>query len=235
MKNIIFAALILMAGAFPAFGGSDIDFDAVKKEGDVIQEKTVDLDGDGTPEKVVLKAYCLAFCEKELMSYAGQLTVQKKAGDAYKTIWEGPKIADNKMYEEEKFRFIFGPGGLESLEIIGDVYGDGAVRLFSPSQKSDVSPVNYRVYVWKGGKFEFEKIGYLSEDKDASGKFTWHDERDDYKAWILHFDKFEGPGKVNARVHKYKKDHGGSGGRALLEMNKDGATIVKWLEAMKKD
>ena len=235
MRKIILAILILIAGAFPAAGQFDINFDAVKKDGDIIVEKSVDLDGDGTPEKVVLKAYCLEFYEKELMSYAGQLAVLKKLGDSYKIIWEGPKIEKSKLFTEEKFRFIFGQCGMEPIELIGDIYGDKTIRLFSPRQKSDVSPRFYRVYAWKGDSFEFEKAGYLFEDADSDGKFKWRDECAEERSWILYFARLESPGKVEAHVHKYGKDQAGSGGKALLEIKKGGLSIIKWLEKMKKD
>lgn len=235
MKKIILALLILIAGAFPASAQSAINFDAVKNEGDIIEERSVDLDGDGTPEKVILKAYCLEVYEKELMSYAGQLAVLKKTGDSYKTIWEGPKIEKTKLYTEEKFRFIFGQGGMESIELIGDIYGDKSVRLFSPQQKSDVSPRLYRVYLWKGNKFEFEKSGYLFEDIKSADNLKWQDKGEGKGLWVLCFTKLEGPGKVEAYLHQYDEKGSGSGGKALLKINKDGLSIVEWLEKIKKD
>jgi hypothetical protein len=235
MKKITLAFLILIACAFPASAQSDIDFDAVKNAGDIIEERLVDLDGDGTPEKVILKAYCLEVFENELMSYAGQLIVQKKTSGSYTNLWEGPKIEKSKLFTEEKFGFIFGQGGMEPIELIGDIYGDKVIRLFSPRQSSDVSPALYRVYAWKDNKFEFEKTGYLFENEKSAGNFKWQDKSDGKGLWVLCFTKFEGPGMLEAYLHKYDEKGGGSGGKALLKINGDGLSIIKWLEKIKKD
>ena len=235
MRTVILSFLILIAVAFPAAAQSDINFDAVKNEGDLITEIPIDLDGDKIPEKVILKAYCLEKYENEIMSYAGQLIVQKMTGGSYTNLWEGPKIEKSKLYDEEKFRFIFGQGGMESIELLGDIYGDKVIRLFSPQQKSDVSPTVYRVYAWKDNKFEFEKTGYLFENEKAAGKIEWQDKSDGKGLWVLYFTKFESPGKAEAYLHKYDKKGGGSGGKALLNINKDGLSIIKWIEKLKTD
>jgi hypothetical protein len=235
MRTVILAFLILIAGALPAAAQSDINFDAVKNEGDIITEIPIDLDGDKTLEKVILKAYCLEKYENEIMSYAGQLIVQKKNGGSYTNLWEGPKIEKSKLYGEEKFGFIFGQGGMESIELLGDIYGDKVIRLFSPQQKSDVSPTLYRVYAWKENKFEFEKTGYLFEDVKSAGNFEWRDKSDGKGLWVLYFTKSEGPGKAEAYLHKYDEKGGGSGGKALLKINKDGLSIIKWIEKLKND
>lgn len=234
MKKILLAAMILMAAVFPAHAQGVVDFDAVKKEGDIMQEVSVDLDGDGAAEKVLLKAYCLDFYETELMSYAGQLVVEKKSGGSYKTIWEGPKIAKDKLYEDRKFGFLFTQGGLETIELIGDVCGDGTVRLLSPQAASDVSPRIFRMYAWKEGRFVFERSGYLCEESDGAKSLKWRDTCNEKFFWVLGFTKLAGPGKAEARVHRYGEKGGGEGGVALLKAAEDGFELAGWAEGPKK-
>lgn len=239
VKKIVLAlvasAALAIASAGHAQAGGDIDFDAVKKEGDTIVEIPYDLDGDKTDEKVILKAYCLEKYENEIMSFAGQLIVMKKEGESYKTIWEGPKIDKEKLYDEQKFRFIFGQGGMEEIELFGEVYGDKTARLISPSQKSDVSPSLYRVYAWKGDKFEFEKSGYLFDSPDGPGVFKWSDNRDGKGLWVLYFEKMTGTGAVEARICRYDEKEGGASGKALLKYNGNGFSVVEWIEKLKNN
>lgn len=234
MKKIIIALLTLFSGVFTASAQSPIDFDSVKKDGDIIQEKLIDLDSDGISEKVILKAYCIEFYEDELISYAGRLAVLKKSGASYKTIWEGPEIDKSKLHTEKKFRFFFGQGGFEPIELIGDIYGDKVIRIFSPDAKSDLSPAFYRVYAWKDNKFEFEQSGYLFEDAKSAGNFKWRDNKEKGLLCVLNFNKFEIPETVEASLYTYEEENG-PGGSAILKINKDGLSIIKWLEKTKKD
>jgi len=235
MKNLILSLLLVLINFNIAAAASDFEFDKVKKEGDIFEEKLCDIDGDKTPEKIALKAYGVYSENGEIIRYCGQLVVMKKKGDKYETIWEGPKFKDEEIFEKIEFRFVFADFGLEPIEAVADIFGDGKIYLLSPVAQSDVSPVSYRVYSWNKNKFEFVKFESLLCRSEASDKFKWEKNAGDAKnlAWIGRIKSVTAPGEIEADIWAVSGETTKLG-KAVLKVSKDGFDAAKWIEPLKK-
>ncbi|HNY11937.1 MAG TPA: hypothetical protein PKK26_10140 [Candidatus Wallbacteria bacterium] len=236
MKNLVLSLLLILINFNIAIAASDFEFDKVKKEGDLFEEKSCDIDGDKTPEKIALKAYGLYAENNEIIRYYGQLVVAKKKGEKYETIWEGPKFKDEEIFEKNEFRFVFADFGLEPIEAAGDVFGDGKTCLLSPIAQSDVSPASYRVYAWNKNKFEFVKFESLLCRSEAADKFKWEKHSaGDVKnlAWIGRIKSIVKPGEIEAEIWAVSGD-ATKLGRAVLKVSGEGFDVTKWLEPLKK-
>ena len=188
----------------------------------------IDLDGDGSEEKIDLKPY---FSDDSGGYY--KLCVSRKKGNEYINIWESPNV---KGFGED-FSFYFGDAGLEPLETAGDIDGDSNIELISPQAQSDVSPAVFRIFRWNKRFFELNKRGLFiaARPTDDFFKFT-----NDYKmegqgnaTWIMHFTKVEKPGVIAAEIWSYQ---GGSVhiGEALMTYEPNGYKVSKWLKPLKK-
>lgn len=235
MKNLILSFLLVFININIAFAAPDFEFDKVKKEGDIFEEKSCDIDGDKAPEKIALKAYGIYSENGEIIRYCGQLAVMKKKGDKYETIWEGPKLKDEEIFEKNEFRFVFADFGLEPIEAVGDIFGDGKIYLISPVAQSDVSPASYRVYVWNKNKFEFVKFESLICRGEAADKFKWEKSAGEAKnlSWVGRIKSVAAPGEIEAEIWALSGETTKLG-RAVLKVSGDGFDVTKWTEPLKK-
>lgn len=235
MKNLLLLALVILLGANAAYAQSDFDFNKVKKNGDLFEERAVDLDRDGMPETVALIAYDIKSDSEEIISYCGQLVVMKNNGGKMETVWSGPKYKEEEIFGKNEFRFVFAGFGLEPIEALGDIFGDSSAVLLSPLAQSDVRPSTYRVYAWKNGAFSFVRSQALLRDEKDGGKFIWKNapEGDFEKCvWIGKFNKITAPGEAEAEIWSYEKGKVMIG-KALLKAAPDGFSVSKWIEPLK--
>ncbi|HOT75390.1 MAG TPA: hypothetical protein PK467_06375 [Candidatus Wallbacteria bacterium] len=236
MKNILLLIFVfIILGANAAYAQSDFDFNKVKKDGDLFEERSIDLDRDGTPEKVALIAYGIKSDSEEIISYCGQLVVMKNNGGKTETIWSGPKYKEEEIFNKNEFRFVFAGFGLEPIEALGDIFGDSSAVLLSPRAQSDVRPSTYRVYAWKNGAFSFVRSQALLRDEKDGDKFNWKDAPEgeiEKRAWIGKFNKINAPGESEAEIWAYEKGKVMIG-KAVLKATPDGFGVTKWIEPLK--
>lgn len=236
MKNLLFLVLIVMLlGANAAYAQSDFDFNKVKKNGDLFEERAIDLDRDGTPETVALCAYNLKSDSEEVISYCGRLVVMKNKGGKMETIWSGPEYKEEEIFNKNEFRFVFAGFGLEPVEALGDIFGDSSAVLLSPLAQSDVRPSTYRVYAWKDGAFTFVRSQALLRGEKDGDRFSWKNAPEgefEKCAWIGKFNKITAPGEAEAEIWSYEKSKVMLG-KALLKAAPDGFSVTKWIEPLK--
>lgn len=174
-----------------------------------------DLDGDGAAETVGLE---LAKHEESMDTY--RLAVAR----AGKIVWRDAKGA---------IRLIRGDGGSDELQVIGDLLGDGVIRLLVRDAQSDVSPASFRLLPWTGKGFEDAapfslvaregKAAFLRRVPDAGDA--------DGATWAMDFRRLLSPGRALARLFSME---GASvrAGEAVLRAGKDGFAVESFPEPM---
>jgi hypothetical protein len=240
----IFSSLPLITPAAKAHAsGPDFDFFAVKKDGDIFQRRSFDIDGDGETETIALQAYNLQISKEdgteEIMSYCGLLTVLKKdAADASgeKILWQAKPAPKTEDYSRNLIDFIFGDFGLEPIEALGNIT-TGAVELISPALQSDLRPVTYRLIRWDNNKKEFSlaKFGVLKGALENPDKFTWSDYKDEEvekSSWIGKILLIKSPGVIEAEIWRYNKNMP-MRGAAVLKYVKDEFIVDSWIDKLK--
>lgn len=222
-----------------------------------------DLDKDGNPEYVeIVPRKIRVFNEGENNTYTEipfqknytnneaffetlyQLRVIKGDGNAQKVIWQD---------DDNEFSFVSSELGIEYINCVGDIDGDGTVELVSNAAQSDISPAFIRILTWKNNKFNWDDSTYyfgtvLSENEpytiDKEFKPCSHNLMDEYFekisknpnlkeknfVWIMNFLEVKSPGTVIADIYSSNGYYG------KAEMKRDGKSfmIVNWVEAMKK-
>lgn len=183
--------------------------DPIPKAGDDYQVFTVDLDGDGKPEKVGLH------CQKVTDSgWSSRLTVWRNG----QVIWQSmpAKIG--------VWAFGGWDWGISGLELVADLDGDGKVEALVPEPVSDVSPVAFRLFRWDGKGFRHVQTKTLILQSAAKGqgpdRFVWSDAKE-APSWIGGFE--------SGNVAKIWSDKGETR-RAVVRSSKDGFKIVQWLK-----
>lgn len=188
----------------------------------------IDLDGDGAEEKIDLKPY---FSDDSGGYY--KLCVSRKKGYDYVNIWESPSV---KGFGED-FSFYFGDAGLEQLEMIGDIDADSNIELVSPQAQSDVRPVTFRIYRWNKRFFDIDRKGLFiaadSKNDFFEFKKEYSMEEKKVSTWIMHFNKIQKAGIVEAEIWSYV-DGTVKIGEAVLAAEKTGYKVTNWLKPLKK-
>lgn len=142
-------------------------------------EQTIDLDGDGTLERVGLVEF-----GEQGVTY-GQLTVTDWNGEV---LWQAPRNAEDFVFLGE-----FDRGLVEA------VYRDGGqVYLLGSYQKSDVRPTRFRLFLWNGSGFDHLRSGSLLPQEQRPGTFGWNELG--ASVWIESFDGSTEDGILRARV-----------------------------------
>lgn len=118
-----------------------------------------DLDGDGVPETIGLRAYDGRYYESDIV--LKQLVVFDQEG---REIWSGPK-------GEWKDPLVFG-GPYDSLDVHAVGIVDGEITLIGDHQRSDVRPTVFRLFRWDGQAFVPVGEGALIPDGE---RFVWVD------------------------------------------------------------
>ena len=136
------------------------------------QKFSVDLNGDGRPETVVLHTYNVEGVEK------GQLKVLSPRG---KVIWAAPRV--KTPYEDGPWSFL-GEFDRGDICFVDDYDGDGRVDLVATGQKSDVRPTLYKIYHWDGRRFVFEREAMLVAAPQKPATFPWTKYDPAASSWI---------------------------------------------------
>jgi hypothetical protein len=142
------------------------------KKGQTYQVTRVDLNRDGSPEKVGLSC----------------VEVKESGWYSRLTVWngQGQKVWQSMPAKVGVWAFGGWDWGISDLQWVGDIDGDGAVEAVSPDPVSDVSPVRFRVYRWSGKAFHHVRTAALLPTPD--GEYRWSD-RTDGTSWIGSFKK----------------------------------------------
>ncbi|MCB1231156.1 MAG: hypothetical protein KDN19_12850 [Verrucomicrobiae bacterium] len=185
-------------------------------------DMTVDLDGDGRPERITW----VKFTETEDEGEFFQVRVMDAAGGL---LWEGPKVTDTEN------PLVFGNWhfGYSLPELAADIDGDGAIELVTPAPQSDVSPTWYRIIRWQGGRFVPVRMGMLLETPRGTGKFPWSKSDEWQGTWISSFLGVESDGSLRVEVFEYGGGVTTRQGEALVGIEKDGYVVKRWTRPLK--
>lgn len=189
-------------------------------ENEVYQSFAVDLNRDGKPEKVEVKAVRVGEA-----GYTGQLLVKNSAGTV---LWRGPvfepgrdSIDDNQLYLGS---FPVGEG---RVALVQDLEGDGRVDLLMAVPQSDFRVRMWRVFTWNGKGFEFSAKGCLLEVKPGSGQFSFVERTVEMGHWV---DAIRVEGKDLIAEILMLKPGDLRGGSAKMKINADGLRLLSWVE-----
>ena len=182
-----------------------------------------DLDGDGALEMVYLHRHKMLNNDPDDAEFHLRVI---RPGPQGAVLWEDKNRAEV---------FYIGHTGVEELEILGDIDGDGAVELVSPRAQSDVRPVAFRLLRWQGGRFESIPGGFLYASAKGPVEFFWS--RADLPSydgicWISRFLDCPEPGKVKAALIAQTPE-GMQVGEALLTGGPRGFVLESWTSPLR--
>ncbi len=191
------------------------------RAGQVYESKSLDLTGDGKPEKVVLVAYNI---DKEMEGFLGQLRVLDGQG---KVLWQAPKVTRSGL----PFSFGSWPYGVSGLQWLGDIDGDKKIELISPEPVSDVRPFTFQRYRWDGKAFRSLGRKMLLESSPGSGRYLWRDpiEWDGVSPLSWAMTLSGDPARCEAEVISYGKNGEITSGKAVMKGDGLGLTVTSWL------
>ena len=200
MNRYFFAAFFLGFG-FPGLPAQD-----PPKRGQSYQVTAVDVDRDGRKEKVGLVC-----SEVSDSGWFSRLTVWDSSG---RRLWQSMPA------KVGVWSFGCWDWGQSDLPWVGDLDGDGTIEALSPEPVSDVSPVSFRVYRWKGKSFQYERTGTLMGVGERD--FQWSKEaRGD--RWIGNFR----PGGI-AVIWSMKSSGEGQVREGRVEPTARGFRVTGW-------
>jgi len=204
------------------------------------QVNKFDLDGDGVEEIITLEQ----FKKVEAGDYF-HLVVKKVKDGKESLLWKSPDYDTSFSSEKgQEYRFFIGDPGIEDVDVIGDIDGDGKIELVSAEMQSDVSPTSFRVYRWTGKEFKHLFTKYLFAEEPSDPKnFAWGKNREITEAtaltWAAGFGKVEKPGVVIINVTYYKSPAPKSmenstvkGGIARAGASKNGFKLMEWTKKL---
>jgi len=225
MKKTIFYSIVyfaLMSGAVAETADKPMDV-SVKKSiqqiGYIYGRLEGDIDNDGKAETIAWKK----FLTTDLGDYY-QLFVFDDDG---LLLWEGPKEKD----EENPYIYSSLDIGISLPELLMDIDNDGYTELLAPELQSDVSPVYYRKLRWRGSYFEPLLSSALMLTNEESNRFIWKKTSKPYGIWISKLAPY-GDGLAKADVTVYRKDQSIGSGVALLQFDRGGADVYRWIKPL---
>ncbi len=176
-----------------------------------------DIDHDGKEEMIAWKK----FASVDLGDYY-QLFV---LDDDRSLLWKGPKEKDDR----NSLVFFSLDFGVSIPEVLIDFDHDGFMELLAPAPQSDVSPTYYRKLRWRGTYFEPLLPTALMLSSKGLNRFIWKTTSKSYGTWISKLTPY-GNGLVKANVTVYKEDESVRSGVALIQFDREGAEVYKWIE-----
>ena len=192
------------------------------KNGQTYQTFQADVNGDGKPDKVGLVAYRVSSEE-----YWGQLTVWDSSG---KVLWKAPQAKN----ADEALAFGAWNYGVSSIELVGDIDGDGKVELLAPQPQSDVRPPTFRIFRWTGSAFAPVARKQLLETPRGSGHFVWSQPSQwngSAATWVGHLEH-QG-GAMVAQIYVVNSGSDVKLGKARMTADKQGLRVSSWVEKPK--
>lgn len=199
---------------------------AMPKAGQVYESKSIDLTGDGKPEKVALVAHSI---NNNAESFAGQLRVVNSQG---KILWQGPKLTQSGV----PFSFGSWPYGVSGLGWLGDIDGDKKIELLSANPVSDVRPFTFQRYRWDGKAFRSLGQKMLLESAPNSGRFLWKDpfEWDGESPLTWGMTPTGDPSRCLVEVMSYAGNGQYRTGQAIMKGDGLGLTVTGWARPMEE-
>lgn len=175
-------------------------------KGEAYQVTSIDLDGDGRPEKVGLRC-----------------TDTKESGWSSRlTVWDAQGKIRWQSMPSRVGVWAFGgwDWGISDLQLVADIDGDGQIEALSPAPASDVRPVTFRIYRWTGRSFEHVRNGTLLARSEE--EFSWGNS-DQGNRWIGAFRK-----GLTATIWSNSADGQSLTREALVEPTATGFRVKKW-------
>ncbi len=182
-----------------------------------------DLDGDGHTEEVLLLP-----SGKNDKGVFFSLTVLDKDGGI---IWAGPKelnLEDPLVFGEWHF-------GISLPEVIGDIYGDKALKLIAPVPQSDISPTRFRIFEWKNNAFTLLRTSMFMETPVGSGKFPWTSGEQYEGVWISGFISINSTGEITVDIIDYQGNTEVKMRQAVLQRDASGFVVKYWIDSKKEE
>ncbi len=180
-----------------------------------------DIDQDGKNETIAWRK----FASVDLGDYY-QLLILDDDGSL---LWRGPK----EKNDGDPLVFFSLDFGVSMPELLIDFDHDGYMELLAPAPQSDVSPTYYRKLRWRGTYFEPLLSNALLRSSPESNRFIWKTTQESYGTWISGLAPY-GDGLAKANITEYNKDESGSVGIALIRLDREGATVERWLKPLDK-
>lgn len=225
MKKTIFYAIVyfaLMPGAVAQTVDKPMDASvkqSIPQIGHLDGRLEGDIDKDGEAETIAWKKFLTA----DLGDYY-QLLVFDDDGSL---LWEGPKEKE----EESPYIYSSLDIGVSLPELLIDIDNDGYTELLAPELQSDVSPVYYRKLRWRGSYFEPLLSNALMLSPQEPSRFVWKRTSQPYGTWVSKLAPY-GDGLVKADVTVYRKDQSVGSGVVVLQFDREGASVYKWIEPL---
>jgi hypothetical protein len=191
------------------------------KEGQVCKRISVDLDGKGGKEQVLVQAY--AVTEED---YWLQVLVLDSRG---KKLWASPRTKDSAS------PYAFGAWmyGVCDVEIVADIDRDGRCEMVSPEPISDVRAPVFRVFRWSGKQFTPAFKKRLVQSDETSGLYIWSDGQYTEGRWVARFKALNKDGTLSVGITQANADGYKSGTAAVASVS-GGFTFKRWLEPLKE-
>jgi hypothetical protein len=191
------------------------------KNGQAYESVSIDLNGDGRPEKISLVAYNV---DPDEESFWGRLQVSDGSG---KVIWQGPTATR----PGQPFAFGMWPWGATGLEWVGDIDGDGKVELVAKAPISDVRPATFHRYRWNGQAFQaMSSKMLLASSGSKPGKLLWRDpfEWDGARPLLWGTALSGAPNQIIVEIMDYRNNGSIWGGTALTQGDGLGLIVKSW-------
>lgn len=223
MKNLSLGFAVFLGGMLLAVGfaraGNNDSIQPVK-EGQTYRTFRVDLNSDGRPEQVVVKAYGVSGSD-----WFARVLVLDSSG---KVIWRGPaskNTADPLVFGNFEY-------GYALPELIQDIDADGKVEMIAGSPVSDVRPQPFRIFRWTGSKFVYLRTRTLMESSAGSGQFVWSQPGPPQGCWISELKAGKAGQGILADVFEYVNNRT-RGGKAELSATPSGFKVTRWVAPLK--
>lgn len=232
MRHIALQALLILCLSVTALGqyreppGRAKEWP--KKEGELIQRVTADLDGDGVKEHIVLLR---GVATRSGGTHTANLIVRDQNG---KVLWQAKGSPDGKLAVSGGNIDMAFNGSATLIEVAADIDDDGALECVVSPHTTYGRPIHWQILRWdrKEG-FALAQIGRLLESPVGSGHFKREGPAD---VWIHRFYESPRPGVCHVQICKFQRGDGEAQyGEALVEAHSlSEFKVTKWLVPLRK-